>query len=73
LKKLSNKKHTIKAKKMSKKNTKKIISLTKKQIKIVKKLQKFLAASKKAPKFDMAASLKRLEGELVKLQASLKK
>lgn len=73
MKKLSNRKHTLKAKKMTKKNTKKIIAIIKKQINLIKKLQKFVSTSKKAPKFDFSVSIKRLQEEQAKLQASLKK
>jgi len=72
MKKLSSKKHILKSKKATKKNLKKIAKIVKQQIKLAGKIAKFLATSKKAPKFDIAASTKRLTEELAKYEAKLK-
>jgi hypothetical protein len=69
LKRLINKKHTLKSKKRSKKNIKKIIAVINKQIKLVTKLQKKLATMPKATKIDLTATLKRLNEELKKFKA----
>jgi small-conductance mechanosensitive channel len=72
MKRLINKKHTLKSKKKSKKNIKKIIAVIKKQIVLVKKLQKKVATMPKATKIDLSATLKRLNEELAKFTAMQK-
>jgi len=69
MKRLINKKHTLKSKKRSKKNIKKIVAVINKQIKLVTKLQKKLATMPKANKIDLTATLKRLNEELKKFKA----
>jgi len=69
MRKLINKKHTLKSKKRSKKNIKKIIAVINKQIKLVMKLQKKIATMPKATKIDLKATLKRLTDELNKFKA----